>query len=452
MKIIIVGAGVIGSNLAKSLSEEIHEVYLIESNEAIAQRLDEKIDAKVIVGNGSDPDALKRAQVQQADLVVAVTTSDETNLVVCSLAAAYGAKKRIARVRDHSLTKALEELGLNHFNIDETINPELIAANAIIKSIEAPGAREVADFAGEKILLRAFDVLGGSSLSNLRIEELRDEHFPWPFLIIAILREGAVIIPQGETTVRQNDRIYVLLPSASLGEFLSFLDPHIRPPEKIIIYGATETGERVAQVLSDHVRDVVLIEEDEEKAQQIAGRLKKAKVINGPGYEADILKECGIEAADAFVATSDGDHSNLISAVLAKKMGAKTTVITTHHPDYLTIVGTLDINTIINPRILAAYQILRLVRGRGISSVTKLVECNAEALELIPEEGALVTRGPIKDINFPKGSLVGAVSRDGEVHLANGDTRIQPGERVIVFCQEQAAQKLQKLFTRRKIL
>jgi len=451
MKIIIVGAGVIGINLARTLSEENHEVYLIERDEATARKVDEKLDVKVVVGNGADPDTLKEAGAESADMVIAVTLSDETNLVVCSLASAFGTKQMIARVRNASLNLALGVFGYDKFHINETINPEEVAAYSILKAVETPGAREVADFSSGRILLRAFDIPLNSPLCGQKIGELREEAFPWPFLIVAIIRNSEVLIPKGNTIIEPSERIYVLLPSTSVSEFLTFVDPAIRKPKKVIIYGASKIGEKVAQEISAYIKDVVLLEEDIQWAEEVAGRLEAVRVINGAGSEADILKEAGIEAADAFIAVSENDHSNLVSAVLAKKMGAKTTIITTQQPDYATIVRALDIDVIINPRFLAVDQILRLVRGKGISAITKFMERDAEALELVAEKDSPITQGPIKKINIPKNAIIGAICRDSEVFLANGESCIQEGETVIVFCQENAAKKIQALFTAKKI-
>jgi len=451
MKIIIVGAGRIGCNLSRALAKENHEVYLIERNEEVARRVEDKSDLQVVIGSGADPDVLEAAHASQADLVLAVTTSDETNMAVCSLAAAFGAKRRIARVRNTALSAALARFGYGQFRIDEIINPEMLAAQAIVSIVHTPGASEVADFAEGRLLLRAFDVPSSSPLCGFKVADLREEDFPWPFLIISLVRNGEVHIPTGETVIEEKDHIYVLLPSASLGEFLTFVNPQIRKLSKVIIYGATITGEQVASSLVEFVRDVIVVEENAKKAEDIAGRLKGVRIIKGSASEADILTECGIEAADVFVAATGNDHSNIVSSVLAKKLGAKTAVVTTQEPDYISIVDSLNIDVIINPHILAVEQILHLVRGKGISAVTKL-ECDAEALEFIPEEDSPVTKAAIKDVNFPKNAIVGAVYSGDEVVLAKGDTLIKAGERVIVFCQESAVKKLQNLFIRRKFL
>lgn len=437
-----------GYNLAQSLSEEDNEVYLIELSEEIVRKADEKLDAKVICGSGADPDVLEQAQAAQADLVIAVTMSDEVNLIVCSLAAFFGSKRQIARVRKKSLSEKIEQKGGHtHFNIDEMINPEEIAANAIVRIIEAPGAREVGDFADGKIFLRSFNIPENSPLCGLKIADFNHDDFPWPFLVVAISRERSVLIPKGDTVIRQGDRIYVLLLERSLAEFLVFVDPQNKKNNKVTIFGATDTGEYLAKALIGKVRDIILLEEDPYRAKRIANAFKEVRVINGSAAEKDILTESGIEAADVFIAASKNDHTNLVSAVLAKKMGAKNTVIITQQPDYMIIGDALAIDVIINPHLLAAERILRHVRGKGINSVTKILECDAEALEFVAEEGSPITRATLKDINFPKNSIVGAVYRSKEIELAKGETEIRSGDKAIVFCQENAVKKVQRLFT-----
>lgn len=448
MKIIIIGAGRIGTNLAKLLAEEGNDVYLIERNEKVAQKNLEKLDVQVIIGSGADPDVLRKAHVHEAELVLAVTTSDETNVVVCALAGMLGAKRRMARVRNISLGDMLAQSTYNQFYIDEIINPELVAAQTIAKIVEAPGSSEVADFANGRILLRAFDIPPSSPLCGLKLAEVRDEDFPWPFLIISIVRNNAIFIPKGDTQIQAGDRVYVLLPAPSLGEFLTFVNPDVKVPRKVIIYGASITGKHVALALSKRVREVVVVEESAELARDIAEELESVRVINGSPSEADILTECGIEAADAFIATSGDDHANLVSSVLAKKMGAKSTVVTSQQQDFMPVIDVLGIDAMINPYFLAVERILRLARGRGVQAVAKFLEGDTEALELIPEEGSAVTRTTLEGIKFPKGAIVGAVYDDKKVVLAKGDTQIEAGKRVIVFCQKDVVKKLQALFTR----
>ncbi|MDF1536473.1 MAG: Trk system potassium transporter TrkA [bacterium] len=452
MKLIVCGAGVIGSNLAKYLSEEGHEVTLIEQKAGVAARATEKFDVRVLSGSAFDPRILENAGAAHADMVIAVTNSDVVNLAICSLAAALGTRKRIARVRDMDLSDVVERFGHSHFHVDEIINPDEVAAQAIVKIMAAPGSREVADFADGKILLRSFNVPHDSPLNGEKLGDLRESDFPWPFLVVAINRGGEVIIPRGDDTVEREDRIYVLLPKQSLAEFLTFVHPSVHLPKKVVIYGATNTGTSLARSLSEKVSDVVLLEENRPRAEKVAGELDNVRVINGLASDADILRECGIEVADAFIAVSASDHHNLISAVLARQMGAKTTVITTHQPDYTPIMAGLGIDAFINPRLLATDQILRLVRGSRISYVATLPECKAEVLELIPEADSPVTRKAIKDLKIPKNAIIGAVHKGEEAHLVDGKTRIQEGEAVVVFCREDSVPQMERLFAHRSLL
>lgn len=348
-----------------------------------------------------------------------------------------------------SLSATLTKFGATQFKIDEMINPELVAARSIVKTIQSPGSSEVADFASGQLLLRGCDVPAESPLCHQRLEELRDEDFPWPFLIVAIFRDKQLIIPKGSDTIEPNDHIYVMLPAQSHGEFLSFINPSIKMPKKVIIYGASITGIFVAQALRNKVRDIILVEENSEQASNVAGDLEDVRVINGSATETDILAECGAEVADVFIGASDNDHANLISSVLAKNMGVKITIITTQQPDYLSIMDSLDVDAVINPQHLAVEQILHLVRGRGVSSVIKFFDCEAEAVEFVVQKNALITREKLKDINFPKDSIVGAVIRGNDVFLAKGDTHIQSGDRAIVFCRDSVVKKAQTLFTQK---
>ncbi|HPN88631.1 MAG TPA: Trk system potassium transporter TrkA [Candidatus Omnitrophota bacterium] len=450
MKIIIVGAGIMGSHLAKFLLKEDHEVSLIEHNEDVARSASDKLDAKIIVGNGADPDILNKVFVTEADLVLAVTASDEMNLVVCSIASFLGAKQQIARVRNTALNQLIANPAFETFSFDKIINPERVAAESIIKTVRSPGVSEIADFADGRILLRAFDVPKESPLCGLKIEDLRDKDFPWPFLVIVIIRKDKVIIPKGDSVIGPFDRIYVLLPIESLGEFLSFVNPSIKLPKKIIIYGASNISEIIAHALSKNIPEILFLEDDPDIAHDIATKLPFVQVINGSASESDILKECGIETTDVFIANSKNDHSNIISAVLAKKMGAKITAITTQQSDYMAIADALNIDTIINPQLAAVYQILSMVRGKSVKTVVKLTDCDVEALELIPEAGSAITKAPLRDIDFPSHSIIGAVCEGKEVSLADGNVLIKDGQRVIAFSQESSSKKLQDLFIKKK--
>ncbi|MBN2720202.1 MAG: Trk system potassium transporter TrkA, partial [Proteobacteria bacterium] len=430
-----------------SLSEEGHDVTLIEQKDSIADRAREKVDARVLVGSAFDPAILESSGVVGADMVIAVTNSDVINLSICSLASVYGAKRKIARVRDMALTEVVEKFGRAHFYVDEIINPDEFAAQTIIKVVEAPGSREVADFSEGRILLRSFDIPPNSPLVGVTLGTLGDLDLPWPFLVVAIHRGEDVVIPRGENAVESGDRIYVLLPKSSLAEFLTYIHPSVRLPRKVIVYGATGTGMSLARGLVPKVKEVVFLEENRARAEKAAGELNGIRVIHGMPSDADILRECGVEATDIYIAVSSNDHHNLISAVLAKQMGAKGTVIVAHQPEYASIAGGLGIDSFINPRLLATDQILRMIHGTRVCQLASLPECKSQVLEFVPAPGSAITKGPIRDVRFPKNAIVGAVNRGSEVILAKGNTQVQQGDSVVVFCKADALKKLEKLFT-----
>ena len=444
MNIIIVGAGRIGRNLSKLLSAEDHQVYLIENNKEDIQRFADKLDVKMLYGSGSDPDVLKKANIERTDLVLAVTTSDETNLIICSLATMFGAKRCIARVRKTVLRDTLKEAGYEKFGISELINPELVAADTVAKIVQTPGASETAEFAEGKILLRGFDIKGSSPLNGIKVSDLGEDDFPWPFLIVSVVRKNNVVIVDGDTKLEERDHIYVLLPAFSLPEFLTFIDPEIKMPKKVVIYGATFTGRHVAMNLVDKVKNIVIIEEDKERAEKIALRLDEVTVLHGSGTDVDLLAESGIDVADVFVAASKDDHGNFISSVLAKNMGAKQTIIVTQQPDYMIVADSLNVDAIISPHVLAADHILKLVRGRNIRTIAQMMESETEAMELVVGEGAGIVKDCVKNLKFPKGAILGAVCKGRDVQLANGKTRVCPGDEIIIFCKQDSIKKVQQ--------
>jgi trk system potassium uptake protein TrkA len=345
-----------------------------------------------------------------------------------------------------ALTQIVQKYGHEHFYVDEIINPDEFAAQTIVKVIEAPGSKEVADFADGRILLRSFDIPGDSPLAGVSLGTLGESDFPWPFLVVAIHRDRKVIIPRGSDIVLHGDRIYVLLPKQSLAEFLTFVHPSVRLPRKVIVYGATDTGTSLARSLTAKVKEVVLLEENRTRAGKVAGELADVRVIHGMPSDADILRECGVEVTDTYIAVSGSDHHNLISAVLAKQMGAKRTVIIAHQPDYTPIVEGLGIDSFINPRLLATDQILRLIRGARVSQLASLPECKSQVLEFVPAPGSPITTRLLRDLKFPKNAIVGAVDRGDEVILAGGNTQVNPGDSVVVFSKENALEKLEKVF------
>jgi len=450
MKIIIIGAGSIGTNIARQLEKENHEVYIVESDRDLALRVNEKIDAKVIIGNSTDPNVLRNAGIEKADIIVAVTHSDEVNLIVCSLADAMSGALKIARIRNTSLVKLIEQKGYDFFHIDEIITPEKISSEILANIIEDYGAKDAIDFADGKILLRAFNIQKTSPICCQEINAVKKKEKDLKFLIVAIKRKGNVFFPRGDTKIEENDRIYALFPSDQKIKFLNMINPDFYIPKKLIIFGASTITKMLIEKIRDFIEEIVVIEPDEKKAEKISEETESLLVINGIATDAEILNEAGIKTADFFIAASQDEHSNLVSAVLAKKLGAKSTAIISYQSDLKVIIDTMGIDILINPRILAAYYILRFVRGTKIRHIAKLANIGIEAIELIPEKNSPITKKEIKDIKFPKDSIAGAYVRNGKSFLVDGNVKINEGEPVIVFCSDKSSQSLIELFSVKK--
>lgn len=450
MKILIVGAGAVGFNLAKQLSGEGHTVSIIESDPQISRKITEKLDALCVSGSGNLPSALEEAGIKEVDMVLAVTDSDEINLTVCLLAYWYGVKSKIARLRNEEFTKEDSILRKNQFFIDRIINPIPITVDSILKVIETPGATYVADFVESDILFRGFRVPPDAPIAGRKIKELKEAGSTDSFLIVAIQRGDDMVIPLGEMEICPDDNIFVLLARASLPYFLPMVNRRATEAQGIVIYGATSIGIQLANALEKTASTVILIEPDKEKAQMAASKLTRATVLHGHATETEIIQQATLEPVDFFIGASANEQDNILACLLAKKQYAKKTIVITHEPDYVPIFGSIGMDVVINPRLITVSSILQHITRGPILGVAKLFgKTEAEATEMIAERGSEVAGKKLSKVSFPKGSIVGSVIKNGSMILPYGDCVISPGDRAIVFYMPEAREKVQALFTKK---
>ncbi|MEE9487718.1 MAG: Trk system potassium transporter TrkA, partial [Candidatus Brocadiales bacterium] len=364
MKILIVGAGAVGFNLAKQLSGEGHTISVIESAPHRYRKITEELDVFCVDGNGNSPSVLEDAGIKEVDMVLAVTDSDEVNLTVCLFAYWYGVDCKIARLRNEEFTRDNSVLRQNQFFIDRMINPIPITVDTIMKAMETPGAIYVADFAESDILFRGFRVPSDAPIVGRKVQELKEAGATDSFLIVAIQRGDDMIIPTAEMEICQEDNIFVLVARASLPYFLPMVNKRAVETQGVIIYGATRIGLRLARALEDTAQNVILIEPDENKAETAASKLATATVLHGQATETEILKQATMEPADFFVGASENEHENILACLLAKKQYSKKTVVITHEPDYVPVFGSIGIDVVINPRLITVSSILQhITRG-----------------------------------------------------------------------------------------
>jgi len=450
MKIIIVGAGAVGFNIANQLSKEGHDISVVEENPELVQKITEKLDVFVVAGNGSSPSVLETAGARDAHMVLAVTNSDEINIIVCILANQYGCKIKIARIRNNELTSKNSLLKGNGFCVDHMINTEQILVDSLIKIIETPGATFAIDFPIGNILLRGFHVPEDAPIAGKRFSELEGIEYTDSFLIVSVQRNGEMIIPTSETEILPDDDIFVLVSKMGLPYFLPMVNRRADEVERVIIYRTSRTGIQLAKRLEDSSINVTMIEPKKEKAEMAAAELEDTIVLHGDATDIDLLKEATIEDADFFIALSEDAQTNLLTSLLAKKHGAKKTIVLTNEPALVPIINQVNVDVVVNPRLITASAILQHVRRGQILSIAKLGDSEAEAIELVAEEGSEIVKKQLNKIRFPKRSTLGAIVRNGTMLLPKGIKAINPGESVIVFTLPDAIEKVQALFSKKR--
>lgn len=450
MKILIVGAGAVGFNLAKQLSKEGHDISVVEKSQDLVRQISEKLDVRVVSGSASSPTILEAAGIKDTDILLAVTNSDEINMVACMIAHNYGVKMKIARIRSPEFNDDQPVIHQNGFHIDHVVNPEKITVNSILNIIGTPGAIYVADFTEGDILLRGFNVPDDAPLAGKKLSELKEIESTDSFLIVAIQRNEEMVIPTGETKILPRDNIFVLVAKAALPYFLPMVNRRADEVEKVVIYGVNRASIELAKKLEDQKIGVTIIEPDREKTQQAATILDKTIILQGNALDIDLLKESSIDIADFFVAVSESEQTNILSSLLAKRLGAKKAIVLTVDPAFVPIINSLGMDTVINPRLITVGSILQHIRRGHTLSVVKFQQSDAEAIELVAVEGSKIVGKPLREIPFPQGSILGAIVREGAMQIPAGNTIINPDERVIVFALPNAIEKVQSLFISKK--
>lgn len=450
MKIVIVGAGAVGFNLAKQLSNEGHDISIVERDPALVRKISEKLDAFVVAGEGSSPSVLETAGIRDAEMLLSVTNSDEVNIVVCMLANQYGVKKKIARIRNYEFTSKNSFMKEGEFFIDHMINPDFVTVSSILKIIETPGSTYVADFKDINVVLRGFNIPTDAPIAGKRLAELEEIGSTDSFLIAAIQRGEEVIIPNGDTKIMPNDNIFVVVAEAGLPYLLPMVNKRSERVEKVIIYSATNIGLLVAKKLENISINVTLIEPKEELAKTAAAELTKTVVLHGNATNIELLNEASIETVDFFIAASNDEQSNLLAAMLAKKLGAKKSIVITNVPDYVSIINSLGMDVVINPRLITVSSILQYVRRGRIPSVLQLNEFGTEAIEFEIEADSKIAGKQLKDTKFPQGAIIGAIIHKGIMDIPRGKHVLNSGDRVIVISLPSAIEKVQSLFSKKK--
>jgi len=436
MKIVIIGLGTIGKTILKNLSGEEHTITIIDEDKNRIENLIEKYDVMGVVGNGASMDIQNEAGVADAELVIALTRSDELNILACMVAKRVGAKNTIARVRNPDYRKQIIDMK-DDLGISMVVNPERETADEIFNIVNLPSVAQIEHFAEGKVSLVEVVAKKGCSLIGETLISL-GQKLTTKVLICAVQRGDEVIIPSGRFEIREGDRIHVTSNAKMLGDFLAEVHLEKSPLKNVMIVGGGRIGYYLADSLSKKKYTVKLIEKDMKHAEELAEDLPRVTVVCGNGTQHDLLIEEGIEAMDAFVALTDIDEENIIVSMFANKKRVRKTITQIKSDDLYGMLDELGIDNNVSPKQVVANMIISYIRalantvGSNVLTLYRLVNNQVEALEFSAKKQEKFYNKPLKELKIKKNCLVACIIRQNEVIIPNGDSQIQLGDNVIV--------------------
>jgi trk system potassium uptake protein TrkA len=449
MRILVAGGGEVGALVARRLVREGNDVTIVEPDAARADRLERDLDAKVVRGNAARVEPLREAGIGSAEMVIAVTSVDEVNLLACLIAQVESqARVKLARLRTHEFEHWRRIAAAAGVHIDLLIHPETYIADRVMRVIGLPDVSDIVEFAGGEVRLFGAGIEPGNWMAGRRLEDISRAGAPPDSLVAMIFRGQQVIIPRGSDVLTAGDHVYVVATRRNLSEVAAFMGAgRARPVRRAFIVGGKQVGILIAQRLEADGVAVKLFERDAARAERIAQLLRRTVVVRADGTEQSVLEDEGVEGADAFLALTSDDEDNIIASLLAKRLGVAKVVALVNRLNYLTMAQRLGITTTVSPRLAAVDAILRFVRKGRVLSVTTFRDEEAEAIELVAAEGTRYVGRRLRDIRFPEGAIVGAIARaGGDVVVPRGDEVIRVGDRVIFFALERAVPSLERAF------
>ena len=444
MKIVIAGAGNVGTHLAQLLAGENQDIVLIDESEEKLKRLDSSFDLLTIQESPVSIKGLKEADAGNADLFVAVTPDESRNLISCQLAHYLGAKKTVARIDNHEYLQPRNKDYFTSIGVDSLIYPEILAAKDIVDGMKLSWIRQWWEFAGGALVMMGIKLRDNAQILDKPLAELGKE---LPYHIVAILREGVTIIPSGSDTMQAGDLVYFMTMKKHIPHIRKIAGKEELPDVRdVIIMGGSRIAVRTAQLIPDYM-NLKIIESDLARCNRLTELCDdKVMIINGDGRDPSLLMSEGIQHTEAFVALSDNSETNILACLAAKRFGVTKTIAEVENIDYINMAEKLDIGTVINKKKIAASHIYQMMLDADVTNVKCLTFANADVAEFNVMDGARITRNPVKDISLPRGVTIGGLIRDKEAILVTGNTQIQPGDHVVVFCLEGMIKSIEKFF------
>lgn len=441
MRIVIVGAGAVGSYLAERLAVEGQDVVVIESDVRRAQEVQDRVDCLVIRGNGASAHVLEEADTANAALLIAVTSSDAVNILACQEGARLGVPKRVARVEDPTLREDLELHG-----VDVVIDPAEALSRELLLLVRRGGVTEVIPFAEDRITLFGGRVHEDAPLDGITLRALRQRVTGWDWIVAAVVREGETIIARGDSMIKADDHVLVVASGNSSDEALKLMGVEEHRAKKVFVLGATRLAVLTAELLVRNGINTVLVDEDAGRCSDLAAKYDRLMVVQGSTTDPRLLRAEGMDKADVVLGLTGWDEVNILGCLVGKALGVTTAVARFHNLEYVSLLAGHGIDSGVSTRLAAAGEILRFVRRGMIHSVATFQDTDAEAIEFQVGPDSAVVGKTLHDIGLPKTAIVGGIVRGKTAFIPHGTTEIEEGDRIIAIALPEAISAIEKLF------
>ncbi|MFA6871165.1 MAG: Trk system potassium transporter TrkA [Bacteroidaceae bacterium] len=445
MKIIIAGAGAVGTHLARLLSNERQDIVLIDESEERLMKIDSECDLMTVVSLPTSIEGLKKSGVSSADLFIAVTTDESRNITACMLASNLGAKKTVARIDNYEYLLPKNKEFFNSLGVHSLIYPEMLAAQEVVSSLKMSWIRQWWEFCGGSLVLIGTKMRSNAEILDIPLSELSTEDTP--FHIVVIKRNEETIIPRGSDVIKEGDIVYFTTTKKYIPYIRKIVGKDEYPDVRtVMMMGGGRIMVRTAQLLPDYM-DTKVIESDDDRCQRLVELLDDdVMVINGDGRDLNLLKQEGLTHTDAFVALTGNSETNILACLAAKRMGVRKTVAEVENIDYIGMAESLDIGSVINKKLIAASHIYQMMLDADVANVKCLTFANSDVAEFTVKEGARITKHKVKDLGLPKGVTIGGLIRKNKGLVVMGDTQIVAEDHVVVFCSGNMIKKAEKFF------
>jgi trk system potassium uptake protein TrkA len=448
VKVVIVGAGEVGFNIASRIAHENKDVVVIDKNPEAIRRISEALDVQTVVGSGSSPSALEEAGIREADIVLAVTDQDDTNLVACLISNMISpTTKKLARMRTADYDPFHEYFRDHPPHIDTIINPDVEVVKSIERMIDFPGVVDIAEFAEGRVKFIGVSLEKGARLAGVALMDLSKHFRHHRPLIAAVIRNEELIIPRGDDRLMENDLVYFITDNDKIFDTLAVFGKSEPPLTRALIVGGGSIGLRLASRLEQKNIYTKIVEKNPDRCRYLAEKLNKVVVLHGDGSDQSLLTEENVDDIDVVITLTNDEETNILSSLLAKRLGARKTITRISKFSYFPLMSMIGIELVVSPRLSAINTILQHIRKGKVLSAASIKGEQGEILEAVALETSDIVGKPLRQIAFPKGSLLTGIIRNEQIIIPSGDSVVEPGDRIIIFARRQAITKVEKILT-----